>query len=285
MRPAAALPRARLMMTTGLLAAGMAIPLSACAAPPARETTGPPAGGSSPDAVLAAALAPVLRGQPGELAVGIIDQTTGVTAAYHATWRFNTANIVKADILAVLLIQHQQTGTPLSDDEQQLATAMIEDSDNDAATALWDDIEAGPGLEAGNAVLGVRGVRPDIYGAWGPTTTTVTSELRLLTDLTSPRSPLDAHSRAYELSLMRNVEPSQDWGVTAAASPGTAPAVKNGWLSTGPDGQWTINSIGVVTRRRHRLLIGVLSDGQPTEDDGIRQAAAAAKAAAASRVG
>ena len=34
MRPAAALPRARLMMTTGLLAAGMAIPLSACAAPP-----------------------------------------------------------------------------------------------------------------------------------------------------------------------------------------------------------------------------------------------------------
>jgi hypothetical protein len=302
--------RTALVLTIGFLAAGTTMLIPACAVPTAHEVTsrprataGPaagrrsrrprsaepaartPPGPADASAALAAALAPVLRGHPGRLAAGVIDQTTGTTATYHATWHFQTASIVKADILAILLLQHQQVGTPLTPTQRQLASTMIEDSDNDAATGLWDTIEGGAGLTAGNAALGLHGTWSDMTGAWGLTTTTVADQLRLLTDLTSPHSPLNWASRSWEVSLMRHVEPGQDWGVTAAASPGTAPAVKNGWLPTGPDGRWTINSIGVVTRRGHRLLIAVLSDGQPTEDDGIDQAAAAAKAAAASLAG
>jgi len=75
-------------------------------------------------------------------------------------------------------------------------------------------------------------------------------------------------------------EPGQNWGITAAASPRTHPAVKNGWLPAGLHGQWVINGIGVIIRAGHQLLIAVLSDGQPTHNAGIAQAQAAARAAA-----
>jgi Beta-lactamase enzyme family len=210
----------------------------------------------------------------------VLDQTTGATATYHASRSFDTASIVKADILAVLLLQHQQIGAPLSGEEQALAARMIENSDNGAATALWNAVEGGPGMEAGNAALGLRGTWPSTDGYWGLTTTTVADQLRLLSDLTSSRSPLHASARRYELSLMQAVEHSQDWGITAAADPGSRPAVKNGWMPAGLDGQWVINSIGVIRRCGQRLLIVVLSDGQPSEAAGIRQAQQAARAAA-----
>ena len=241
----------------------------------------PPSRAGGRDARLAAALAPVLRHHAGSLAVGIADPAAGLTATYHGGQPFDTASIVKADILAVLLLQHQQLGTALTPGERQLAAAMIDDSDNAAASALWDAAEGGPGMLAGNAVLGLRATMPAIYGDWGMTTTTVTDQLRLLADLTSPRSPLSAPARGYELSLMRVVEAGQAWGVTAAASAGTRPAVKNGWLPAGPDRTWVINSIGVISHAGRPLLIAVLSSGQPSESSGIRLAQAAALAAVA----
>lgn len=240
---------------------------------------------AGPDARLAAALAPVVAHHAGHLAVGVCDPATGVTATYDGRRAFDTASIVKADILAVLLLRHQQTGTALSQQEKELAAEMIEDSDNDAATALWDAVQAGPGLEAGNAALGLPGIAPGPGGYWGLTTTTVTGQLRLLAVLTSPRSPLHAPARHYELSLMRDVEPGQDWGVSAAATRGAGSAVKNGWLPPGPHGPWVINSIGVIQHAGQRLLIAVLSSGQPSEAAGIRQVQTAARAAASTITG
>jgi hypothetical protein len=312
MRAAAGVRCVTLVMTIGFLAAGMAMLMSACAVPPAHDATGRsraapvagrpsrrtgyrapaarpaarrPPGRSDASAALAAALAPVLRDHPGRLAVGVIDQTTGSTATYHADWPFDTASIIKADIIAVLLLQHQQIGSPLTAAERELATAMIENSDNTAATTLWDAVEAGPGVEAGNAALGLRDTWPSLTRAWGLTTTTVTDQLKLLADLTTVRSPLNSAARGYEMSLMRHVQPGQNWGITAAASPATQPAVKNGWLPAGPHGQWVINSIGVITHAGHQLLIAILSDGQPAQNVGIAQVETAARAAASAITG
>ena len=193
---------------------------------------------------------------------------------------FDTASIVKADILAVLLLQHQQLGLDLSGQDRGLAAAMIEDSDNQAASALWNAVEGGPGMEAGNAALGLRDTWPPAGGSRGLATTSAADQLRLLADLASPRSPLSAPARSYELSLMRHVEPSQRWGVAAAADPGTRPAVKDGWLPVGPQGTWIINSIGVIRHGGQQLLIAVLSSGQPSESSGIRQVQAALAATA-----
>jgi Beta-lactamase enzyme family len=251
----------------------------ALAAPPARHQ--PRA--CSPHAALTAALAPVLRSQTGSLAVGVTDLSSGVTATYHPHELFHTASIVKADILATLLLQLQRQHAGPSPAEQELATAMIEESDNDAASALWDTIGAAPGLAAANRTLGLKHTEPGPGGLWGLTATTVTDQLALLTALTSAHSPLTAVSRHYELSLMRSVEPGENWGVTAAANPGSDPAVKNGWLPDGSQsGLWVINSIGVLRHDGQRLLVAVLSSGQPTEAAGIGQVQAAARATAAS---
>jgi len=230
------------------------------------------------DERLRVALAPVLEHRTGHLAVGVIDDSTGEEAVYDGSERFHTASIVKADILATLLLQHQQAATTLGEKEREQAIQMIENSDNDAATDLWDDVGAADGMADANVRLGLLHTAPGEDGYWGLTSTTVTDQLRLLSDLTSARSPLSASSRTYELGLMREVEADQRWGVTAAATQGTVSAVKNGWL---PDPQlWVINSIGVIHHAGQVLLAAVLSNDQPTEAGGIAQDEAAAVAAA-----
>jgi hypothetical protein len=227
---------------------------------------------------LTAALAPVRRHRTGTFAAGVIDAATGAVAVYHGGRLFHTASIVKVDILATLLLQHQRAGTPLSQRERVLAAEMIENSDNRAATGLWDAIGRAGGLRKANLSLGLRRTIPGEGPYWGLTSTTVDDQLRLLADLTSRESPLSARSRSYELGLMRHVAADQAWGVTAAATPGTASAVKNGWLPDGSYTTWVINSIGVIHDDGHEILVAVLSKDQPSESAGIAQAEAAARA-------
>jgi hypothetical protein len=231
-------------------------------------------------ATATAALARLLRRHTGELAVAVADLTSGVTASYHGLQAFHTASIVKASILAALLLQLQRWHTAPGSGDQALAAAMIDNSDNAAASALWNAIGGGAGLAAADRALGLPHTVPGPGGFWGLTATTATDQVRLLAALTSPRSPLTAASRRYELGLMRSVTAGQAWGVTAAADPRTRPAVKNGWLPDGLAGLWDINSIGVISRHGHQLLIAVLSSGQPTQQAGISQVQAAATAAA-----
>jgi hypothetical protein len=231
------------------------------------------------DKVLAAALAPLRAHLAGSLSVGILDRTTGTAAVYNSGRLFDTASIVKVDILATLLLQHQRARTPLSAEDQQLATEMIEESDDVAASHLWHDVGGASAVAAANVTLGLQHTTPGKDGFWGLTTTNVTDQLALLYDLTSSASPLDAASRSYELHLMKNVEVDQAWGVTAAAARGTVPAVKNGWLPLSSDGLWVINSIGVLERSGQRILIAVLSDNEPSEFVAIPQVETAAEEA------
>jgi hypothetical protein len=227
---------------------------------------------------LTAALAPVRRHRTGVFAAGVIDTATGAVAVYHGGRLFHTASIVKVDILAALLLQHQRAGTPLSKRERMLAAEMIENSDDLAATDLWDAIGRANGLRKANRKLGLRHTTPGQGAYWGLTSTTVDDQLRLLADLISRNSPLWARSRSYELGLMRHVAADQAWGVTAAATPGTWSAVKNGWLPDGSYTTWVINSIGVIHDDGHEILVAVLSKDQPSESAGIAQAEAVARA-------
>jgi hypothetical protein len=237
------------------------------------------------NALLAAALAPVLRHSTGNLAVGVVNAATGAVAVYGGDRQFHTASIVKADILASLLLQHQWSNAPLSAQQRALAAEMIEDSNDQAANELWDAAGRAQGLKVANQELGLRQTTPGDGIYWGLTSTTVDDQLRLLADLASSQSPLAAGSRSYELGLMRHVTADQAWGVTAAAVPGTAAAVKNGWLPDGSTTAWVINSIGVISRDGHEMLVAVLSSDQPSESAGITQVDAAAKAAVSAIIG
>jgi Beta-lactamase enzyme family len=230
-----------------------------------------------------AALTPVRRQDGYQVAVAVDDLTAGQQAASGGRAEFVTASIVKVDILATLLYQAQQSGQALSSGEQALATTMIENSNNDAASDLYYDAGAAPGIDAVNKVLGLTQTTVGTDGYWGLTTTTADDQIRLLRAVFTSSSPLSAVSRDYIKSLMSNVESDQQWGVPAAASPGTSFMVKNGWLPNPT--LWEINSIGEITRHGQLLLIAVLSDDNSTESDGIAVVESAAEAAARSAVG
>ncbi|MGO8684306.1 MAG: serine hydrolase [Thermoleophilia bacterium] len=229
------------------------------------------------DEQLATALAPIVKHHTGNFAVGVIDHTTGISAVYDGTLRVHTASIVKVDILATLLLQHQAAGTSLSADERETATEMIENSNNDAATALWDEVGKAAGVTKANRVLGLRETTLGEDGYWGLTSTTVSDQLKLLGELLSSSSPLSLASRTYELGLMRHIEPEQDWGVNAAATAGTSAALKTGLL---PDPQLlVVNSIGIIEHGGQEFLVAVLSNDQPTQAIGVSEVKAVAVAA------
>jgi beta-lactamase class A len=232
---------------------------------------------------LTAALAPEIRDDGGNFAVAVDDLTTGGQAAYGGTQEFVTASIVKVDILITLLYQAQEAGQALTDEDQDLATTMIENSDNDSASDLYYDVGGAQAIDDANRVCGLSETTAGTGGYWGLTTTTVDDQIRLLRVVFTSPSQLSAASQDYIQSLMSQVETDQQWGVTAAADPGTRFMVKNGWLPN--PYLWEINSIGEVTHDGQRMLIAVLSDDNASEDSGISLVEDVAKTAASVMTG
>ena len=204
---------------------------------------------------------------------------------------YDTASIIKVDILATLLLQAQDAGHGLTQQERTQAEAMIERSDNDAANALWRRIGLAPGLETANKRLGLSSTVGGTGGKWGLTRTTVTDQIRLLRAVfadagasSADGSALTTTSRNYVRTLMTRIAAGQSWGVSAASDSGWA--LKNGWLQRSTTGLWDINSVGRVTSGTHHYLVAVLSDGNASMTGGIatveheaRTAVTAARAA------
>ncbi|MDI2132335.1 serine hydrolase [Yinghuangia seranimata] len=259
---------------------------------PAADTSTAPAAETAPSAAVTSdssvqsrvvpsldeRLAAALPQTAGNVSVGVLDIATGVSATSGGDRSYATASIVKVDILATLLLQAQQDRRTLSASERQTAEAMVEESDNDAADTLWDEIGGAHALATANAALGLTSTVPGADGLWGLTSTTVGDQLALLHDVIAEDSPLNASSRAYLQDLMGSVDADQAWGVSAAADGGDT-VLKNGWLPRDETGLWVINSIGRISFQGHELLVVVLSDGQRSEEAGEAQVEAVAKAA------
>ncbi|MFE5175698.1 serine hydrolase [Streptomyces sp. NPDC056634] len=271
-------------------AAGQAVPVAATASAPSSGA----ASASAPDEevpvdrddALAKALKPLLPDGDARVSVAVaaLDGATD-GAVYDGTSAFDTASIVKVDILAALLLRAQDAGRALTAQERAYATAMIENSDNASATALWEAIGGADGLDAANLTLGLTGTSGGAGGEWGLTRTTADDQLTLLravfgTEGTeSAGSGLSAASRAYVAGLMGRIASDQRWGVSAAADSASVCALKNGWLPRSATGLWDINSVGRVSVGGRRYLVSVLSDGNATKEAGVALVEGVAKAA------
>lgn len=212
--------------------------------------------------------------------VAAIDLTTGESVS-SGTGAFDTASIVKVDILAALLYQAEQGGTELTARQKALATAMIEHSDNAAATALFNEVGGKPGLEAVNKVFGLTETVIGSNGNWGLTQTTAADQIRLLRIALGDRTLLTASSKAYVSGLMSNVEDDQNFGVSAAADDGDDAALKVGYLQRSQTGHWDVTSIGRIESDGHTYLVAVLSDSNGSFASGVQLVDAAATAAVA----
>lgn len=232
------------------------------------------------DALLAKAMRSVTPTGDQKVSVAVLDLTSGESATYGGA-AFDTASIVKVDILATLLLQAQDAGRQLTATEKSYATTMIQNSDNNSATALWDIIGTADGLDAANKTFGLTGTTGGTGPLWGLTQTTAADQLALLQQVFGDDSKLSSASRSYIQGLMKQIEADQQWGVSAAAD-GSKWALKNGWLARSTTGLWDVNSIGRVTGTDgDAYLVAVLSKGSTTQTKGISLIEAAAKAGVA----
>ncbi|MQY11824.1 hypothetical protein SRB5_19430 [Streptomyces sp. RB5] len=221
----------------------------------------------------------------GRYTLAVEDLGTGVRARYgERTGTYDTASIVKVDILAALLLRGHG-GIALTPGQRQLAEKMIRQSDNDATDVLWSDLGGPRALDAANDTLGLGHTTAGDWGTWGLTQTTAADQITLLQAVFGDDSPLTAAARDYIRSLMGSIVPGQDWGVTAASDPGADRILKNGWLPRTRTKLWDVNSIGVVAYEGHELLVSVLSADQRTREDGIALVERVARTAVTALVG
>jgi len=200
--------------------------------------------------------------------IAVVDRTSGAAVSVNAGRTFQTASIVKFDILATRLYQHQLSGKPLTSTEKSLAFRMITASDNSAASALFAMDGGAAGLTAANKVFGTQATH--VASSWGRTQTTPDDQVRLLSAIMSPSGPITKANRDYILSLMSRVEPDQRWGVPAAADSNTTNVyVKNGWdTMTAYAGLWGDNSIGRLIEPDHDWFVAVMSNYNRTDKAG-----------------
>jgi beta-lactamase class A len=266
-------------IVTAVLLASVPVPLLSQPASAAASTAATPMTPSSPSAscrspahpALAARLARdidrALRGRVSAVAVGVDDPGQDVQCWLDSSAHFDSASVVKVIILGALLRLAEDQHRHLTRTEAALATAMITESDNDAASALWDEL----GHRYIQHFLGLAKMNRTYLGAgpyWGLTQITAYDEVLLLRLLLNQNAVLDTAARDYALGLMARVIPSQRWGVPVGAPRSLTVHVKNGWLPLYPHG-WRINSIGCFTGRGGGYSIVVLTQDNPTMTYGI----------------
>ena len=208
------------------------------------------------------------RNQTPAVAVRVDDPYLGIGCWLHTRRRFDSASAVKTIILGALLHKAHAEHRKLTTRERRLAWRMITESDNHAATALWNDV----GQHSLRRFLHLAGMgETKLSQAWGLTRITARDETILLQHLLHPNPVLTTPARYYELYLMAHVIPAQRWGVPAGAPDNFRVHVKNGWAPLPfADSPWWVNSTGCFTHRGRHYTIVVLTQGNASAATGIR---------------
>jgi hypothetical protein len=227
---------------------------------------------------LGPAAASYVSTRDGVVLAAVYDLRTGQTWHFGRGQPQDEASVVKLDVLETLLAERGRIGIELSAGDRALAVQMIEDSDDDAATSLWDEVGGASGIRSFNTSAGLADTVPSScvncpgfpWPGWGLTTTIPGDQLTLLRTLVEPNSLLTNAERNYALSLMENVTPGQRWGVSGGVPAQATVALKNGWLPlNSANNNWQVNSVGWISGGGRDYLIAVLTTGNPTEQYGI----------------
>ena len=243
-------------------------PPAVAAKPPAAPSAATPAPTSSVTNELASTWQSIAAGRQGSIDIAVYNDATGQTAHYtNSGGTFDTASIVKLSILQGLLVEDQDNGQSLSAGQLAEATPMIENSDDDAASDLWDDVGGASAMDNLFAQLGTTSTKAGTDGYWGLTQTTALDQLKVLNALAYPGGLLTTASAESADSLLDNVEADQRWGVSGGVPASVSIELKNGWL---PESNgWVINSIGHVHGDGVDYTIAVMTSGNPSEQYGI----------------
>lgn len=175
--------------------------------------------------------------------------------------RRQDAHVPSASVLkAMLLVAYLQRGgvrdAPLARDQKALLDPMIRRSDNLAATKVFNII--GPSrLQRDAEGWGMKAFRVSAF-PWGMSQVTARDQARFWLHIDRR---LPARHRAYGLTLLRTIVPSQRWGVGQARSDGWTLHFKGGWGSgTGA----VDHQVALLTRGDQRVSLAVMTTAQGT---------------------
>lgn len=258
------------LTVSGVLGTSAAAGLAAATAAPALASAGSASGQICVSKVhpemasrLSTRIRAAVHGRRGAIGLAAADASLGLTCSLNASAHFYAASVIKATIISALLLKEGGVGH-LTARQHTLAWQMITESDNDAATALWNQT----GMRGMQRFLNrAKMSHTELSDAWGLTLITAHDELTLLKLLSSRGRVLSTPSRRYVLYLMAHVEAGQRWGVTAGAPRKVTVHVKNGWLPY--PSLWNINSIGIFTGKGFAYQIAMLTSGNPSMGYGI----------------
>jgi beta-lactamase class A len=196
----------------------------------------------------------------------VYDVTRQRYYTYHPNAQFIMGSSMKVPIMLTFLDMTEREGRQPTDDEMNLLTTMIENSNNASASALYyGEIGGAAGVADYLQRIGITGLNPD-PDAWGYSLVSPLTMVNILTLLYEGKI-LTAQDRNLAFYLMENIEPDQQVGVGDTVPNGATAAMKDGWLP-GPDGYWAMNSSGIVTRGSETYIISVYTDEQNSLADG-----------------
>ncbi len=182
--------------------------------------------------------------------VQLHDSTSGGSYSFNGQYSSQSASMAKPMIVAMALRKARAEGGSLSPENAENARLAITQSDNDAATALWQyagyqgyqELADGLGLTQTHLDEG----KPD---QWSWTWTTPADQVKLVQLLAGGGSPaLAAADCKFIYDLMGQVQDDQTWGVGQPKSDTVSTHLKNGWVQfKSTDGLWAVNSMGDVS--------------------------------------
>ncbi|MBI4302416.1 MAG: serine hydrolase, partial [Chloroflexi bacterium] len=182
------------------------------------------------------------------------------------------ASVIKVAVMLTTMDQAIREERDLTSWELQQLRPMITESDNDATTALWDELGGGAAIEAYLRSIGVTDIVPNSSDYWGASRASAKAVALLFAKIAFS-DILDQPKRQLALELLSEVIPSQRWGVTAGVPdeqpPGTVIGLKDGWYPARY--AWWVNSAGILVPgdARPAYAIAVLTRGQPSWEYGI----------------
>ena len=177
--------------------------------------------------------------------------------------KFPSASIIKTDFLVELLHQHRKLEAPLTANEKNITTRMIENSDNEAATSIYNEIGSVQGLQQLFNNLGMNDSIALTTG-WALTPTTPQDQVKLLNLIFYDKGYLPTRSKKYIKYLMANVSSDQNWGISAGSKHFR---LKNGWKQMS-NGYWIVNSIGYLGEGNNSCTIAIMSENNSTLESG-----------------
>jgi beta-lactamase class A len=174
----------------------------------------------------------------------------------HDEW---SASVVKAMLMVAYLNEPSVRGRNLDAHDTQLLTPMITESDNDDAQIVFDTVGQGA-LRALARRVGMTHFATSPI--WGETEVTAADQTLFFLHIDSF---IPARHRAYAMSLLAGIVPSQRWGIGEVAPRGWKLYFKGGWgYGTGLLDQQVV----LLVRGCTRVSIAVLTMYDGSHDYG-----------------